>query len=80
MRPEFESPKKIVFLGEKNPHGSVVEMECLKLSLISKEGRAWTEADSGGRRAGGESWRGQGGENPKLQTIAEIGMCFEKSA
>lgn len=39
-------------------------------------GLRWT-AGGGGQE--GESWRGQGRENPKLQTIAEIGMCFEKS-
>lgn len=38
---------------KKNPHGSVVEMDCLKLSLISKAGRGWTEVGGGGGRGGG---------------------------
>lgn len=78
--------KKLLSLKKKKkyPHGSVLEMDCLKLSLISKAGRRWTEAGGAGGRGGegleGESWgRGDGGENPKPQTIAEIGMCFGKS-
>lgn len=46
----------------------------------------WSPRQGGGgqrRAAGEEGWResgkGQGGENPKLQTTAEVGMCFEKS-
>lgn len=65
MWPGFESPKKIVVFGEKNPHGGVVEMECLKLSLISKAGRGWTEAGSGGRRAGERKLEGAGGRKPQ---------------
>lgn len=44
---ERESPKKTVVFEKKIPHGSVVEMACLKLSLISKARRGWAEAGGG---------------------------------